>query len=300
MGAARMARPENYRLGLVLTVSGVLVFSPDGLMLRLIGADGLTLTAWRGGLAGLVILLGSALFYGRRVWPVMRTGGWIGLLIVALNAVSMYAFNMAITSTSVANVLVILAIVPLLTAIMARAFLGERLKSDTAVAIAFAILGVLIVAAGATGGGEMYGLLYAILNAVAIAGFFVAARHLTGQSAIPFVGAGYLVAGLATLPFATTSDLTVAQFGLLLANGLVLQPLAIALISMGPRYLPAPEVALITLLEAILGPLFVWLVLGEDPGAYTLVGGAIIILTLSIHSVLRLARFGRRSPRVEQ
>ena len=295
-----MAKHENYRLGLLLTVSGVLVFSPDGLMLRLIGADGPTLTAWRGSLAGIVILLGSALFYGRNVWPVMRTGGWIGLLLVALNAVAMFAFNMAITSTSVANVLVIFAIVPLLTAILARAFLRERLKSDTAAAIPFAVLGVLIVAAGATGGGELRGLFYAILNAVAMAGFFVAARHLRGQSAIPFVGAGYLVAGIATLPFASTSDLTVVQFGLLLANGLVLQPLAIALISMGPRYLPAPEVALITLLEAILGPLIVWLVLAEDPGAYTLVGGAIIILTLSVHSALRLARFGRRLPGAEQ
>ena len=295
-----MKRQENYRLGLLLTVSGVLVFSPDGLMLRLIGADGLTLTAWRGCLAGLVILLGSALLYGRGVWPVMRTGGSIGLLLVALNAASMFTFNMAITKTSVANVLVIFAIVPMLTAVMARAFLRERLKSDTAVAVPFAVLGVLIVAAGATGGGEMRGLLYAILNAVAIAGFFVAARHLSGQSAIPFVGAGYLVAGLATLPFASASDLTVTQFGLLLANGLVLQPLAIALISMGPRYLPAPEVALITLLETILGPLIVWLVLAEDPGPYTLVGGAIMILTLSIHSALRLARFGRRLPRAGQ
>ena len=287
-----MTGRDNYRLGLVLTVSGVLVFSPDGLMLRLIGADGLTLTVWRGVLAGMVILLGSALVYRRDLWRILRAGGWVGLLLVALNAASLLAFNMAITNTSVANVLVTFAIMPLLAAIMAWVFLGERLRPDTAVALLFAVLGMLIVAAGATGDGGIRGLVYAILNSVVIAGFFVAVRHLRGQSAIPFVGVGYLVVGLATWPFVSWPDLNVTQFGLLVANGTVLQPLAIALVSLGPRYLPAPEVALITLLETILGPLFVWLVLAEDPGPYTLAGGAIIILTLSVHSARRLARAG--------
>lgn len=291
-----MTRRDNYRLGLFLTVSGVLVFSPDALMLRLIGADGLTLTAWRGGLAGIVILLGSAFFYGRGIWPLLRAGGWIGLLLIALNATSMLAFNMAITNTSVANVLIAFAVVPMLAALMAWAFLGERLRPDTAVAIFFGVLGMLIVAIGAAGGGGMRGLAYAILNAVAVAGFFVAVRHLGGRSAIPFVGIGYLLSGLATLPFVSVSDLTGTQFGLLLANGMVLQPLAIALISLGPRYLPAPEVALITLLETILGPLFVWLALSENPGPYTLAGGTVIILTLSIHSALRLGRRGHWFP----
>ena len=289
---AQVTGRDNYKLGIFLTVSGVLVFSPDGLMLRLIGADGLTLTAWRGVLAGIVILLGSALVYGRNVWLVFRAGGRIGLLLIALNAASLLAFNMAITNTSVANVLVTFAIMPMLAAIMAWAFLGERLRPDTAVALFFALLGMLIVAAGATGGGGMRGLFYAVLNAVLIAGFFVAVRHLRGQSAIPFVGMGYLVVGLATWPFVSETDLTITQFGLLLANGMVLQPLAIALVSLGPRYLPAPEVALITLLETILGPLIVWLVLAEDPGPYTLAGGAIIVTTLSVHSVRRLARAG--------
>ena len=196
---ARVTVRDNYRLGLILTLSGVLVFSPDGLMLRLIGADGLTLTVWRGVLAGIVILLGSALVYRRDLWRILRAGGWIGLLLVALNAASLLAFNMAITNTSVANVLVTFAIMPLLAALMAWAFLGERLRRDTAVALFFTLLGMLIVTAGATGDGGMRGLVYAILNSVVIAGFFVAVRHLRGQSAIPFVGVGYLVVGLATL-----------------------------------------------------------------------------------------------------
>ena len=220
-----MTGRDNHTLGLILTVSGVLVFSPDGLMLRLIGADGLTLTAWRGILAGLVILLGTAILHGRDVWPVFRAGGWIGLLLIALSAASMLAFNMAITNTSVANVLVTFAIMPMLAALMAWVFLGERLSADTAVALFFAVLGMLIVAAGATAGGGMRGLFYAVLNAVVVAGYFVAVRHLRGKSAIPFVGMGYLVAGLVTWPFVSVPDLTVAQFGLLLANGMVLQPL---------------------------------------------------------------------------
>ena len=285
-----MTGQDNHRLGLILTLSGVLVFSPDGLMLRLIGADGLTLTAWRGTLAGLVILVGCALVYRRNFWPVVRASGWIGLLLVALNAISMLSFNMAISHTSVANVLVTFAIMPLLAALMAWAFLGERIRRDTAVALFFAIVGMMIVAAGAADGEGLRGLAWAILNAVVIAGFFVAVRHLRAQSAIPFVGIGYLLVGLVFWPFSTAAELTELQFGLLLANGLVLQPLAIALISLGPRYLPAPEVALITQLETILGPLFVWIAVAENPGPYTLAGGALIIVTLSIHSALRLAK----------
>ena len=87
------------------------------------------------------------------------------------------------------------------------------------------------------------------------------------------------------------------QWASLVLAGLVVLPLALVLMTLGPRYLPAPEVAMISLLEAVLGPLWVWWVIGENPGWQTIAGGSVVIVVLMAHSAVRLRSEGRQVSR---
>ena len=104
---------------------------------------------------------------------------------------------------------------------------------------------------------------------------------------IPAVVLGLLVAGTMGAFFAEFREMDAVQWGALVAGGAVLLPVAIALITIGPRYLPAPEAAMLGLLESVLGPFWVWLVIGEDPGMRSIAGGVVVISVLFVHAMGR-------------
>jgi drug/metabolite transporter (DMT)-like permease len=106
---------------------------------------------------------------------------------------------------------------------------------------------------------------------------------------LPHLALGSILGGLLALPLAYFEPLTQTQMLLILLSGAVILPAAVGLLILGPRYLPAPEVTMITLLEVILGPLLVWAVIGENPGQLTLIGGAVIVITVALHALRRLS-----------
>ena len=288
-----LASRNPQAFGLAITLAGVLVFVPDALVLRLIGADMMTVAVWRGLQAGTVFLIGAALLApaALRNWRESLSG--VALLVAALEGAAMVLFCAAIGATSVANTLLILATAPFIAALMSLLFLGERIDRATMLAIALAVSGVAILASGSIGAGSIRGDLLALANAVCMAGFYVALRKAGRRNMFPAIAVGYLGGALFALPFAGMEPLETAQIGWLVLSGAVILPGAIALLSLGPRYLTAAEVSMITLLEVILAPLLVWAMLGENPGTRSLVGGAVIVLAVLGHAIWRL----RGSPR---
>ena len=107
---------------------------------------------------------------------------------------------------------------------------------------------------------------------------------------IPALGLGMLLGAVIAAPFAGYPAMLPMQWFWMVLGGAVVFPLALMLLTLGPRYLPAPEVAMLTLLETVLGPFWVWLALGENPGPRSLIGGAVIVLVLLGHAILRLRR----------
>jgi drug/metabolite transporter (DMT)-like permease len=105
---------------------------------------------------------------------------------------------------------------------------------------------------------------------------------------VPAMGLGGLVAAAIALPFADPMSVTAADVGYLAISGLAVLPVGFGLLAIAPRFIPAPEVGLITLLESILGPVWVWLALGEEPGLRTVLGGTIVIGSLAANSYLTL------------
>lgn len=261
---------------------GVLCLTPDSLLVRLIDTDPWTLLFWR----GLLMSMGFSAFVLARKLPLRELTGK-GWLASALLGSSTICFVFSLQSTHAANTLVIIATSPLLAAVLSWLFLRETIPLVTWLAILVAMMGVGLSLADGLHKGSLRGELFALGSAFAMASHFTALRWWkSDHGPLAVWGAGFLVA-LFALPMASPTAVPVDDWGWVLLLGAVVLPLAFGMMAVGPKYLPAPEVGLILLGETVLGPLWVWLVMNEQPGSSTLFGGLLVILTLVSHSLYR-------------
>ncbi len=267
-----------------MTALGVLCLTPDALLVRLIECPAWTLLFWRGFLmaAGLTVFVRAT----RRDLRSLDRRGW---LAAAFLASSTTCFVFSLQATQAANTLVIIATSPLLAGLLAWLLLRETLPWQTWLAIVVALGGVALSVLDSSARGSLWGELLACGSALSMAGHFTALRWWRSPDGPLAVWAAGLLAALVALPFCQPLAVPSDDVVWLVVLGLVVLPVAFGLISVGPRYLPAAEVGLFMLLETVLGPLWVWLALGETPGPYTLVGGSIVVATLATHSWFRRA-----------
>lgn len=274
---------------------GVLILSPDTLLLRVIEADAFTIAFWRNLLVATNILVLYAVAEGRGWFGKLRHLGPAGLLAALLFSVNQIGFVFAVANTGVANVLMIVATAPLFAALFSRIFLGEATDRRTWLAIAGAFAGMAVIfggeagllggggtaegASGAVGPNPLLGNLCALAVAVALGGAFTVVRHRREVTSLPsMVLAGYFSAFLMVW-FASPLAMDSVSFGWQVAMGLMVA-CAFALITTAPRFAPSPVVSLMLLLEAVLGPLIVWAFLAEVPSRWALLGGALVFTAL--------------------
>ena len=285
-----MTNRSQHLRGLFLTTLGVLILTPDGLLIRLIDTDVFTLMFWRGLLGCTAITVSYAIWYRRRWVSEYQAIGLTGVVIACLYTGSNLLFIQSIRLTFVANTLIIIAAAPLLAAVFSRIFLGEQVAGRTWIATLLGVLGIALIFAGAAQQKSILGDVFALGAAACIAGTFVVIRFARNVNMIPALALSGLLLALCTYPLATPLPLTTHDALFLLLLGGFVAPVSFALITLGPRTLTAPEVGLILLLETVLGPIWVWLVLNEAPPAGTLLGGGIVLGTLIGHSVLALRK----------
>lgn len=286
--AARLSSRHPQAYGLIVTFLGVAVFFPDALIIRLIAADTMTIAVWRG-LAGSVATFAFIAIFHRDAWPGFRALlSPAALAMIFLQGVGSLFFLAALGQTSVANSLLILATAPFLAALLSRLVIRETIDLATGLAIFVVFSGVLIISTGSYGGGRLLGDLFAFCNALTIAGYYVVLRKARGQNLLAAIGCGYAFTSVLALPFAPMAALDAEQAWLVFLSGGVILALGGGLLQLGPRYLPAPEVTMITMLEIVVGPLLVWWFLGENPGRATLIGGTVILIAIFGHALWQL------------
>ncbi|MDF2367546.1 DMT family transporter [Sneathiella sp.] len=279
-----MREKSPHLYGILVTAAGVLLLTPDGLLVRLVAADSATILFWR----GLLFAIGIFGFYllrcGSDTVGLVRAMGRRGLLAALLFTFSTCFFVLALTHTSAANALVIISTAPLFAALFSWLILKESIPLSTWIAIGICIGGISLIFIGSVGGGSRHGDFYAILCAFMIAGQITTVRHARNIDMVPSLGISGILTALFALPFSAPLAITGLDFTYLCILGLIVLPCAFGLITVGPRYISAPEVSLLMLMESILGPFWVWLVLAEVPRPETVLGGAIVIATLVIHT----------------
>jgi drug/metabolite transporter (DMT)-like permease len=274
-----------------LMVAVTLMWSIAGVVTRqLEHAGSFEVTFWRSFFTVLSLLVILPLFQGREVFTKIRHGGnalWISGLCWS---VMFTAFMVALTLTSVANVLVTMAAGPFLTALLARMFIGHRIPLRTCFAIAVAGAGIAYMYGAQVSGGQLAGTLVAMCVPLAGAvNWTVSQRsHARGRNVdlVPAVLVGAVISSLVTLPLAMPFRASGHDIALLALLGLVQLAIPCALSVLCARVLKAPEIALLALLEVIFGILLAWVGADEVPTQTVLAGGALVIGALVVNELV--------------
>jgi drug/metabolite transporter (DMT)-like permease len=285
---------SDYGKGLLLTLTGVLILSPDVLLIRLAGLPEWTLMFWRGAGMGGMIALWLLLTQGRGAMAAFRDVGLAGLAIGLSYTIGNVSFLYSVGHTLAANTLFILATMPVFSALIARFVLGQPVPGRTWATIAAVLAGIGLIAMGSAGGGQgdLSGDLAAMVTALSWAVIFAIAGQKRTLSMVPAMSIAGAFAMVVSLFLAPGLSVPAASVPFVALIALIVTPGATALLSLGPRYLPPADVSLIMLLEAVFGPLLVWLVLAEYPGGWTLAGGAVVLGALALNNLAGL-REGR-------
>jgi len=271
--------------GQITVALAAVVWSTAGVLQRQLSVGVATQVAGRALFAAIAVAAYVAVVERGRVREACRSLGYAGLGFAVALAVASGAFIVALNHASVAQVLFIQSIAPVLAALLGRALLGEPVSRRTSVAMAVALLGVGVMV-GSPGGGSALGSGLAVVMALGFAVGIVIARRRRDVSMAPATVLAQLMLLVAATPFALAENTPVSApdvlWLVLLGAGQI--GLGLILFTIGARLIPAAQVALISLLEVVLGPMWVWLAMGERPGAATFVGGAIVVAAVILQA----------------
>jgi drug/metabolite transporter (DMT)-like permease len=277
------------RRGRVFVALAAVAWSTAGLLQRELTVGVGTQVAGRAAFAVAGLFTYVAIAERGRVVQAFRAIGRAGIAVAVLMAISSSTFIVALNYASVANVLFFVALGPVLAAGLGT-LAGERVSGRTWLAMGIALAGVALMVGG-PGRPSALGTALGLLCAVSFAGSLVIIRHLRELSMAPATCLSQVIVLLVAAPFAHPSELDGKDVALLAGLGIGQIGLGLIFVTIGARLIPAAEVALITLLEVVLGPLWVWIALGEKPSAATLAGGGIVLGAVVFQAV--------SSPRLE-
>jgi drug/metabolite transporter (DMT)-like permease len=278
-----------------VTALGVVIISPDSLIIRLVDADSWSILTWRAPATAIGLAALLAIRYRERTLHVLTRIGPAGMAVAVTSAIGNILFVVAINNTAVSNVLVILAGAPVVAGLLSWMALRENVASHTWIATALVATGVaILVRPGRSSGLE--GDLAATGGMLLMATTLTITRHARTIDMTAALFWAQLLITITAVVGADVARLPTSDMVTLAVSGLLLLPISSALFIAGPRHMPAAEVGLLLPLETVLASTLVWLVVGEQPTPATVAGGVIVIAALVWHSITSL-RVGRSAAR---
>ena len=262
--------------------------TPDSLFIRLSNVDTWGLVFYRGIIPFVTVLLGMLLIYKLNFFKMLFSSGYHGLLYIGTFSLTNITFVVSIQNTNVANTLVMIAMAPMLSAILGGIFLKELPDRKTWIAIFVTFLAAVYIFYDSLKLGNFFGDILGLITALGLAVGAVTIRSAKDKNLIPAAVVGKLFVALFALLF--IESFTLANNDLIIVPLMCIMCVAIpfVLVTIAPRFIPAAEVNLFFLLETIIGPIWVWLIIKEQPSLETIYGGSVIIATIAIHSFIKL------------
>lgn len=282
--AGRGLERRRAREGQLAILGAAVAWSTAGLAQRELDATAATQVAGRAAFAAVTLFLLVVATERRGTFRAFRRMGRSGLAMAVFIAISSGAFLLALNYTTVANVLFMQAAAPMMAALLGWLLLSEPVGGRTWVALVLAGGGVALMAAGSLDAG-VTAVVLPLLMTASFAMVIVIARHRRDVSMMPATCASQPLVVLACLPFVTLGSADGSDVAILAALGIGQMGLGLALLTIGARLIPPAQVAIISLLEVVLGPLWVWLAYDEAPSAATLAGGAVVIAAVVVQAV---------------
>lgn len=277
---------QDLRIGIAFVAASAIIWSFGGAIARFITVeDSWAIVFWRSVFAGAFLILFMLARDGfRGTFALFTNMGWAGVAVAICFATASTSFVVALAYTTVANILLMQAGVPLIAALLAWAFFGERVSNATWLAIAAVIAGVAImVSSSFTGKVSPLGDGLALLISVAFSIAMVITRRHSEVRMTPAVFLGTVFSALASGLMTNTFLVSAPDMAWLFAFGALNLGVGLACFVTGVRLIPAALAALVGTLEPVLGPLWAWLFHGEVPNTSTMIGGTVVFLALLAH-----------------
>lgn len=284
---------EAHRKGAILVLGAALCWSSGGLIARHIEADVWTQAAGRGFFAFATLLLFLLVRDGRNTWALFKALGVPGIVVACCFASASLSFVIALKHATVALILVIQATAPFIAAIIAWLWMREPPGWVRSLAMLVALFGVWQMVSGGESGGDALGIALSCVIAVAIGIATVTVRRYHAIRMTPAMCLATAIIMVVGLVMREPLPVAVNDVGLLFLFGAIQLAIGLIWFSTGARLIPAGEAALLGLLECVLGPLWVWLFLDEDPGTQALIGGALTLAAVAGNTLYDMARASR-------
>jgi drug/metabolite transporter (DMT)-like permease len=269
--------------GILMSFIGVVILSPDSVLIRLADADSWTVLFYRGLLMSIGVMMLLLITYRSKTIVEFKKIGRGGLWIGWLHGIMTGTFVFAIMHTSIANTLVIISTGPIWIAIIAWLTLREKASLITWLAMIIVFIGIYIVMSANFGGQNIVGDIFALITAILMGFTFTLVRKYKAVNMVPTMAVGGIIAAIIACIFAPTLVLKPEAIIYVIAMGIILS-ISFSLITIAPRYMPAAEVGMIMPLETVLGTLIAWKVINEVPTNNAIIGGIIVVATLFFHA----------------
>ena len=281
---------SNQHKGSLLAFIAVMLITPDSIFIRLSNIETWGMLFYRGAIPFVVVLIGLIFFYKNNLLKALLGMGYPGIFYVISFSICNITFLISIQNTNVANTLVMIAMAPMLSAILGSIFLKEVPDQKTWIAIIITLISVTYIFYDSIEMGNFYGDLFGIITAFGLASNAVIARFAKDRDLVPSAVIGKLCVAIFAFLFVDSFSLVGTDLIIVPLMCVMCVAIPFVLVTIAPRFIPAEEVNLFFLLETIIGPFWVWMVIKEQPSIETIQGGLVIILTIAIHSYLKLKK----------
>ncbi len=276
--------------GSLLAFIAVMFITPDSLFIRLSSIDTWGLVFYRGIIPFFTVFIIMIIIYKLNFFKILFSSGYHGVIYVITFSITNITFVVSIQNTNVANTLVMIATAPMISAILSGFFLKEQPDKKTWISILITFLAILFIFYDSLGVGNFYGDILALITAIGLAVGAVTIRSAKSKNLVPAAVIGKLLVATFALFFIESFKLVEKDLIIVPLMCILCVAIPFVLVTIAPRFIPAAEVNLFFLLETIIGPIWVWFVIKEQPSIETLIGGIIIISTIAIHSYLKLRK----------
>tara|TARA_Y100000022_G_scaffold134311_1_gene116683 strand:- start:30 stop:890 length:861 start_codon:yes stop_codon:yes gene_type:complete len=276
--------------GSLMAFVAVMFITPDSLFIRLSNVDTWGLVFYRGIIPFFTVFLGMLLIYKLNFFKILFKSGYHGLIYIGTFSLTNITFVISIQNTNVANTLVMIATAPMLSAILGAIFLKEPPDKKTWISIIITFMAIIYIFSDSLKMGNIYGDILGFITALGLAVGAVTVRAAKSKNLVPAAVVGKLIVATFALFFIESFILIDRDLIIIPLMCVLCVAIPFVLVTIAPRFIPAAEVNLFFLLETIIGPIWVWLIIKEQPSIETLQGGVIIIVTIAIHSFLKLRK----------
>ena len=283
-----MKNLNDQQKGSLMAFVAVMFITPDSLFIRLSSVDTWGLVFYRGIIPFLTVFFGMLIIYKLSFFKILFNSGYHGLIYIGTFSITNITFVVSIQNTNVANTLVMIATAPMLSAILGAIFLKEPPDKKTLISIIITFLAIIYIFFDSLKIGNFYGDILGFITAFGLAVGAVTIRSAKTKNLVPAAVVGKLFVAIFALFFIESFVLIDRDLLIVPLMCILCVAIPFVLVTIAPRFIPAAEVNLFFLLETIIGPIWVWFIISEQPSIETLQGGLVIILTIAIHSYYKL------------